>query len=77
MVKVSLQAYQEHLLEPSALKLAVVVVRVVEKEVVKEEESIRRPISKRMIPRVSLRTTLAYPILHLKSQLITNNPTFS
>ena len=77
LVQVSLQVYQVHLLEHSDRKVAVVVKAVVEKEVVKEEESIHRPISKRMIPRVSSRTTLAYLILHLKSQLITNRPTFS
>ena len=60
MVKVSLQAYQEQLLELSAINLLVVAMAVMAAEM-KEVMRCLRPISKRMTPRVSSRTISVYP----------------
>ena len=63
MVKVSLQAYPEHWLEPLAINLLVVVAMVaVMAEMAEMKEVMRcpRPVNQRMTPRVSSKTISAF-----------------
>ena len=60
MVKVSLQAYPEHWLEPLAINLLVVVAMVVVMAEMTEVMRCPRPVNQRMTPRVSSKTISAF-----------------